>query len=97
MFADQIIMRHISDQTIMRHILCLPLPKMWFRCTSRASVPLQTAKAPVSPLSLKWISVMVMQHFAVLVFCPGMAGNLLLHSLVKTCFVVQALLSAEDY
>lgn len=55
-------------------------------------MPLQTAKPPVSPLSLKWIS--VIQYFVVLVFCPGMAENLLLHSLVKTCFVVQALWSS---
>lgn len=38
-----------------------------------------------------------MQHFAVLVFCPQVAENLLLHSLVKTCFVVQALLFSQDW
>lgn len=58
-------------------------------------MPLQTAEPPVSPLSLKWIS--VMQCVAVLVFCPGMAEKLLLLNLVKACFVVQALLFAEDY
>lgn len=38
-----------------------------------------------------------MQCVAVLVFCPGMAEKLLLLNLVKACFVVQALLFAEDY
>lgn len=52
-------------------------------------------RPPLSPLYLTCIS--VMQHFAVLVFYPRMAENLLLHSVVKTCFVVQALLFTEEY
>ena len=32
-----------------------------------------------------------------LVFCPGMAEDLLLHNLMKAYFVVWALLFAEDY